>query len=191
MNCIVQLDVCLNWTSDATRKSDREREIHIITIYLEKQSQSSSSRACKRDGDKSIESDIGLWSVFQVEVSWSFDHLIRKSIEFIVLNPFLSVLHYFFFFLFGPKMNTNYVYRHSLYQYVSAEKKRMKRRKKLRERRCPAVRAVDITYSLYFGSCIYLGKQGTPITRAEKKSQKINTTTATATVTHIMDKEKT
>ena len=44
------------------------------------------------------------------------------------------------------------------------------------------MRAVDITYSLYFGSCIYLGKQGTPITSTRgKKSPKKHTTTATVT----------
>lgn len=34
-------------------------------------------------------------------------------------------------------------------------------------KRCPAVQAVDITYSIYFGPCIYLSKQ---TCRNEKKS---------------------
>lgn len=42
-------------------------------------------------------------------------------------------------------------------------------------RRCPAVQAVDITYSLYFGPCIYLGKQETPITEANIQRKKTTT----------------
>lgn len=65
-------------------------------------------------------------------------------------------------------MNTNYNASTQTYRETCIDIENM--------RRCPAVQAVDITYSLYFGSCIYLGKQETPITDANILQRKKTTT---------------